>query len=84
MFGSCTEYKSISPPHELLFYVWQDPPLQLPYGHIARKGILSLHELLFCVRQDSPLRLPYSHIAGIVTSRAITFFVSTNQILHKK
>ena len=68
MLGRCTEYKSTSPLHELLFYVGQDPPLKLPYGHIARKSTSPFHELLFCVEQDSPLKLPYGHISYKGTS----------------
>ena len=50
------------------FYVEQDYPLKLPYGHIARKDTSPLHELLFCVGQDPPLKLPYGHIAHKDTS----------------
>ena len=62
MLGSCTEYKSISPLHGLLFCAGQDAPLKLPYSHIAYKGTSPLHELLFFVGKVAPLNLPYGHI----------------------
>ena len=54
MLGSCTEYKSTSRLHELLFCVYQDCSLKLPHSHIAYKGTSPPHGLLFCVEQDDP------------------------------
>ena len=79
MLGSCTEYKSTSPLHELLFYVGQDVVLKLPCGHIAYKGTLPLHELFFCVEQYYPLKLSYGHIACKGTSPLREVFFCVKQ-----
>ena len=68
MTGRCSEHKSTSPPHELLFCVWQDQILQLPYSHIAHKGTSPLHEVIFCVDQDDALKLLYDHTSCMGTS----------------